>query len=168
MRTTKTWSQGCVESVQTEVNDKWVWNILKKHKNLYYKLTPVGVLFPPSITNDAKQIFVTYWELNNVKIAVINGKINNILEIINSNKINNWDYIKGTSLWVNANFNEPKQINNSEHLSFSFETFSLNNQLDFSITLIDESNKPLEFNSRETKTSILIFKIEVSLKWTEN
>ena len=95
---------------------------------------------------------------------MINGKINNILEIINSNKINNWDYIKGTSLWVNANFNEPKQINNSEHLSFSFETFSLNNQLDFSITLIDESNKPLEFNSRETKTSILIFKIEVSLK----
>ena len=84
--------------------------------------------------------------------------------MINSKKINNQDYINGKSLWVNANFNEPKQINNREHLSFSFEPFSLNNQLDFSITLIDDSNKPFEFNSGETKTIILIFKIEVSLK----
>ena len=75
---------------------------------------------------------------------MINGKINNILEIINSNKINNWDYIKGTSLWVNANFNEPKQINNSEHLSFSFETFSLNNQLDFSINVLKAAKKAIK------------------------
>ena len=26
----------------------------KKHKNVYYKLTPVGILFPSSITSDTK------------------------------------------------------------------------------------------------------------------
>ena len=65
----------------------------------------------------------------------------------NLNKTNNWDYIKGKSLWVNVNFDEPVQINNSEHLSFSFNTFSLNHLSDFSINLIDDSNKPLEFSS---------------------
>ena len=37
--------------------------------------------------------------------------------------------------------------------------------LGLSINLIDDNNKPIEFNSRETKISILnFFKIEVFLK----
>ena len=40
--------------------------------------------------------------------------------------------------------------------------------LGLSINLIDDNNKPMEFNSRETKISILNFKIEVFLKWTES
>ena len=44
---------------------------------------------------------------------MINGKIYNILGIIDLGKINNWDYIKGKALWANVNFNDPKQINNS-------------------------------------------------------
>ena len=155
--------------VQIEINDDRILNILKNiYIYIYYELILLGILFPSSVTNDTKQIFVTCRELNNVKTALINGKIYNILGIINLNKINNWDYIKGKSLWVNVNFDEPKQINNSEHLSFSFKNFSLNGLLDFSINLIDGNNKPFEFNSGETKISILNFKIEVFLKGTEN
>ena len=81
------------------------------------------------------------------------------------NKINNWEYIEGKSLWVNINFDETNQINNnSEHLSFSFVTSSLNDLLNFSINLIDDNNKTIEFNTGETKISILNFKIEVFLK----
>ena len=77
-------------------------------------------------------------------------------------KINNWEYIKGKSLWVNINFDETNQINNnSEHLSFSFITSSLNDLLNFSIHLIDDNNKTIEFNTGETKISISNFKIEV-------
>ena len=47
---------------------------------------------------------------------------------------------------VNVNFDEPKQINDSQHISFSFTTPSLNDLLDFSINLIDNSNHPIEFN----------------------
>ena len=80
-------------------------------------------------------------------------------------KINNWEYIKGKSLWVNINFDETNQINNnSEHLSFSFVTSSLNDLLNFSINLIDDNNKTIEFNTGETKISILNFKTEVFLK----
>ena len=121
-------------------------------------------MFPSSVKNDAKQIFVTCRELNNAKAALINGKIVNILGTINLNKINNWEYIKGKSLWVNDNFDEPKQINNIDHLSFSFKTLSLNHMLGFKINLIDDDNKPIEFNSGETKISILNFKKEVFLK----
>ena len=125
-------------------------------------------MFPSPIKNDTKQIFVTCRELINAKAALINGKIVNLLGIINLNKINNWEHIKGKSLWVNINFDDSKKINIIDHLSFSFKTLSLNDMLGFSINLIDDDNKPIEFNSRETKINILNFKIEVFLKLTES
>ena len=65
------------------------------------------------------------------------------------NKINNWEHIKEKSLWVNANFDGADQINDSEHIYFSFMTSSLNNLLSFSINLINDSNKAIEFNRSE-------------------
>ena len=53
--------------VEIEINDDRILNILKKHKNIYYKLTSIGLLFPSSITNDTKQMFVTCRELNDAK-----------------------------------------------------------------------------------------------------
>ena len=50
---------------------------------------PLVILFPSSVTNDTKQIFVTCRELNNAKIT--NGKIYSILGIVNLNKISNWE-----------------------------------------------------------------------------
>ena len=97
------------------------------------------------------------------KQPLVNGKIYNIIGIINLDKVNNWDYINETSLQGNVNFNEPKQINNIDHLSFSLKTLSLN-MLGFSINLTDDHNKLIEFNRGETKISILNFKIEVFLK----
>ena len=82
--------------------------------------------------------------------------------MINLNKINNWEYIKGKQLWVNVKFDEPKQINNSEQISFS--TLSLNDLLDFSVNLIDDRNNLIEFNCGEKEISILNFKIEVVFK----
>ena len=98
-------------------------------------------------------------------MALINGKIYNVLGIINLNKINNWEYVKGKSFWVNIDFDKTNQINNnSEHLSFSFVTSTLNDLLNFSINFIDDNNKTIEFNTGETNISILNFKIEVFLK----
>ena len=146
--------------VQTKINNDQILNMLKKHKKVYYKLTSLGFLFPSSVTNDTKQIFVTWRELNNAKTTFINGKIYNILGIINLNKINNWEYIKGKSLWVNIDFDEANQINNnSKHLL----TSSLNDLLNFSINLIDD-DETIELIISETKIGILNFKINVFLK----
>ena len=150
--------------IQIKINDDRILNIFKKHKNVYYKLTTIGILFPSSITNDTEQIFVTCRALNDAKIALINGKIYNIFGLINLNKINNWKYVKEKSFWVNVNFDETDQINNSEHIYFTFEASLLNDFLDFSINLIDDNSKAIEFNASEEKISILNFKIEGFLK----
>ena len=34
------------------MNDDRVSNVLKKYKNIYYKLTPLGILLPSSVTNN--------------------------------------------------------------------------------------------------------------------
>ena len=59
-----------------------------------YKTTPLGLLFPVSIKNDTQQIFVTSRELNGVKKAILNGKIYDLMTIIDLNKINSWSEIK--------------------------------------------------------------------------
>ena len=82
--------------VQIEIKDGRILNMVKKDKNIYYKLTQIGILFPSSVTNDTSQIFFICRALNNANIALING--NNILGTINLNKINNWECIKGKSL----------------------------------------------------------------------
>ena len=76
-----------VNPVQITINDDRVLNISKKFKNSYYKLTAVGLLFSSSVQNDTKQIFITCREINDAELALINGKISNILGVINLNKI---------------------------------------------------------------------------------
>ena len=76
-----------VNPVQITINDDRVLNISKEFKNSYYKLTPIGLLFSSSVQNDTKQIFITCREINDAELALINGKISNILGVINLNKI---------------------------------------------------------------------------------
>ena len=66
---------GGLNSVQIETEDDRVLNILKKYKNVRYRLTPLGILFPATVKNDTEQIFIIFRELNDVKKYLINGKI---------------------------------------------------------------------------------------------
>ena len=120
-------------------------------------------MFPASTTNDTKQIFITCRELNDVKKGLLNGKIYGLLAIIDLDKIDNWGEIKGQSIWINAAFKDQKEINNKSHICFPFATKSLNDLVSFSIYLIDDNNKELNFTSGDTKISILNFQIDVFL-----
>ena len=139
--------------MQTEIEDDRVLNIFKKHKNAAYKLTPLGMLFPAYIKNDAEQIFITCRELSDVRKSIINSKIYRLLGIIDLKKINNWNKIKRQSLWINATLEEQREINNSWHLCFPFMTLTLNDLLNFSITLIDHNNKEIVFASNQKKSA---------------
>ena len=55
---------------------------------------------------------ITCRELNDVKKALINSKTYGLLGIIDFKKINNWEEIKGQSIWINATLEEQKEINN--------------------------------------------------------
>ena len=103
---------------EIKIIDNTFINRLKKYT---LQFTAVGLLFPATIQNDTNQIFVTGRELNKAKTALINGKILNILGVINLDKINTWEKIKGKSIWVNANFEELKD-KKSDHFSFGFST----------------------------------------------
>ena len=84
-----------------------------------------------------------------------------MLGMINLNRINIWEYTKGKSLLVYVSFNGTDLINNTEHINFSFKTYSLNDLLDFNIILIDDNDAAIVFNAAEKKNSILNFKTEV-------
>ena len=73
---------GRLKLVQIKIEDDRILDIFKKHKNAAYKLTPLGMLFPASVKNDTKEIFLTYRELNDVKKSLINSKIYGLLGVI--------------------------------------------------------------------------------------
>ena len=78
---------GGLNPIQIEIEDDRVVNMLKKHKNVTYKLTPFGTLFPASIKNDTEQVFIICRELNDVEKALINSKIYRLLGIIDLEKL---------------------------------------------------------------------------------
>ena len=65
---------GGLNPVQIEIEDDRVVNMLKNHKNVACKLTPLRILFPVSIKNDTEHVFITSRALNDVKEALINNK----------------------------------------------------------------------------------------------
>ena len=121
---------------------------------MVYRLTPLGILFPASVKNDTEQIFITCRELNNVKKSLINSKIYGLIGITDLKKINDWEEIKGRSLWINVTFEEQKEINNSKHLCYSFMTRTLSDLLNFSINLVNDNNKQIVFEDNEKNKDI--------------
>ena len=89
---------GGLNPIQIEIKNDTVTNILKKYKNVIYKITPLGILFRASVTNDTSNILVLGKKLNGVKKSILNNKIFDILAVVDLNKINNWIDIKGQSI----------------------------------------------------------------------
>ena len=58
--------EGGLNHIQIELKDDRIMNILKKYKNVIYKITPLGILFPATATNDTSQIFVLGKKLSGV------------------------------------------------------------------------------------------------------
>ena len=73
---------GGLNAIEIEIKDDRITNILKKYKNATYKIIPLGLVFPASITNDTSQIFVVGKNLNGVKKSILNQKIFDILAVI--------------------------------------------------------------------------------------
>ena len=155
---------GGLNPIQIEIKEDRIINILKRYKCVVYKVTPLGLLFPASVKNNTKQIFITGKELSGVKKSILNGKVYDLIAIIDLDKISNRIETKGQSIWISVAFKDQKEINNNSHLWFPFITRSLNDLTSFSIYLQDDKNKEIEFNSGEKKISILNFQIDVCLK----
>ena len=79
---------GRLNPIQIKNEDDRVVIILKRYKNVMYKLTTLSILFPALIKNNTEQVFITCTKLNDVKKALINSKIYGLLGIIDLSK--NW------------------------------------------------------------------------------
>ena len=154
---------GGLNPIQIQISDDTVLNLLQKYKNVAYKITLIGLLFPASVINDTNYIFITANNISGVKKSILNYKIYNILAKIDKNKINNWNEIKGQSIWTNVHFKDHKEINNNSHLCFPFITRTFSDLTSFTILLLDDQNKKIEFKKDEKKISILNFQIDVYL-----
>ena len=89
---------GGLNPIQIKISDDMILNSLKKYKNVAFKITPLGMLFPATITNDTNLIFETTKNLSGVKKSILNFKANNVLAETDTGKINNREKIKGQSI----------------------------------------------------------------------
>ena len=152
---------GGLNPIQIEISDSRIINMLTKYKNSIYKITPLGFLFPASITNDTGRVIITSRKISGTKKAIPNYKWFDILAEIDLEKVPNWNEIKGKSIWVNVQFKDHKEINNASHLCFPFTTKALSDLTSFTLQLQDDQNKKIEFASGEKKTCIFNFQIDV-------
>ena len=79
---------GGLNPIEIEIKDDRITNLLKKYKNVVYKITSLGILFPATITNDTTQIFILGKNLSGVKKSILNKKLFDILAILDLKKIN--------------------------------------------------------------------------------
>ena len=49
---------GGLNPIEIEIKGDRITNLLKKYKNVVYKITTLEIIFPASITNDTNQIFI--------------------------------------------------------------------------------------------------------------
>ena len=152
---------GGLNPIQVEISDSRIINMLTKYKNSIYKITPLGFLFPASITNDTGRVIITSRKISGTKKAIPNYKWFDILAEIDLEKVPNWNEIKGKSIWVNVQFKDHKEINNASHLCFPFTTKALSDLTSFTLQLQDDQNKKIDFASGEKKTCIFNFQIDV-------
>ena len=154
---------GSLNPIQIEIEDDIIINILKKYKNVVYKITLLGLLFPTTVTNDTNQIFITAKELSGVKKSFLNDKVYDLLAVIDLNKITNWAEVKGEPVWTSVAFKSHNKINNNSHLCFAFVTRSFSGLTNFSLFLQDDKSKKIEFAVGKRKISIFNFQIDIFL-----
>ena len=152
---------------EIKIKDDRITNLLKKYKNVIYKITSLGILFPATITNDTTQIFILGKNLSGVKKSILNKKLFDILAILDLKKINKWSDIKGQSVWTNAAFKDHKEISNNSHHCFPFIKKSFSDLCSFNIFLQDDSDTKIEFKPDEIKISIFKFQIDIYLIWVK-
>ena len=130
-------------------------------KGFVYEVMQKNMLFSSSIKNDTQNIFITYQNVNSAKKALINGKIYSLLGIINLQEVQNWDTIKGRSIYVNTKFDDSHYMKNAKDFAFKFKTSFPAEFLEFTCELLDDKAKQIEFENGETRVPIIDLQVDI-------
>ena len=127
---------------------------INEYKGFTFEVLLINLLFNSSITNDTQNIFVTCQNL-------INGKIYDILCIVNLREIKNWETIRMNSIYVNVKFDDSDFMENAKHLGFEFKTSFSTEFLEFTCELLDDKANQIKFISDEQKVPVLDLHIDI-------
>ena len=110
------------------------------------------------IKNDRMQNILEIYEKNrgvaDLICSLINNSLYHIIGVVNQNEIEKWDEIKISSRRVNVSFQSHEENRQARHFSYNVLTKNKNYLLNFTVKLIDSSNKDIEFIDGEKKFSV--------------
>ena len=144
-----------LNALEIDICSNYINQKIEEYKGFLYEVMIKSILFSASIKNDTQNVFATCQNLNSAKKALINGKIYYLLGIINLQEINNWNVIKGQSIYVNSKFDNSNYMENATHFAFKFKTRFPAEFLQFTCELLEDKVKKTEFKDREEKVPVL-------------
>ena len=148
--------------LEVNLHSNYLTQKINEYKGFIYQVILKNVLFSTAIANDTQKILITCQNLNSAKKALINGKIYDLLGIINFSEIKNWESIKGKSIYVNARIDDSHYMENAKHFGFKFKTSYPIEFLEFTCELLDDKAKTkIEFQTREEEVPALDLQIDI-------
>ena len=120
----------------------------------------MGVTLLTSIVNLDNHILVTCVGLNKCKKAEVNGVQENILAIMHTENVENWEQLKNTSSWINIDLVDYLEVQEPSNISFSFITESIHDISKFDIYLKNSEREHIKFKENEEKIPQFNFVIE--------
>ena len=98
--------------------------------------------------------------LNECKKADVNGKEVNVLGVIHTENINNWEQSKETSSWINIDLVDYLNVQETSNLSFIFLNKFIYNISKLNIYLKNGKNEDILFEEGEEKVPQFNFTID--------
>ena len=120
----------------------------------------MSVTLSTSIVNLDNNILVTCVGLNECKKADVNGGQENILAIIRTENVANWEQLKNTSSWINIDLVDYLEVQEASNISFIFITESIHDISKFDIYLKNSKREHVKFEENEEKILQFNFVIE--------
>ena len=130
--------------LEIDLRSNYLSKKIDEYRGFTFEVILRNLLFSSSITNDTQNVFVKFKRicyLNSAKKTLINGKIYDILGIVNLREIKNWETIKQNSIYVNVKFDGIHYMENAKHYGFKFKTTFPTEVLEFTCEFIDDKNK---------------------------
>ena len=130
----------------------------KKHIYRFRLLT--DKLSSKMLNVDNGDIIVSCVGLNDCKKADVNRKRTDVLGIIHTENIANWNQLKSTSSWVNIDLTDYSEIQGASNISFSFITESIHDIAEFDVVFLNGRGEHIKFSEGEQKIPQINFAID--------
>ena len=147
--------------ISISLNTNNVIQQLSKYNKCRYRFILENFLFSSNFENDTDVIFLTCNGLSNAKKALINSKIEKVLDVTYLSKIVSWELAKGQTKRLQTFLVDLEYHTKPSHLAIAFITGNIIDLINFTVTLLEGNEKKLTSPSNEKKIPKIGFRIEI-------